>query len=412
MKLTKILIIFLAIFYCNKSFAQKIPIIPRFGVFELLRTEYNKFDSLLQKNDKSPLNREELKMLVESSNALKELIDTRWQQQIYVGYLKRVEANICFHVVSVLKSTQRYKDGDKVFLKQLLDLLKEGIDDLHKYPPSQYPQYIITDEDYTHPSENEIHIATRKMIIEIDEMWAYRLMAILNEKLGNVDDAINDAYTAYEQRGNITSRLLEQSSGELDESTYSLANNIFNACNTYKKYDQRFWNFCLGLRDYKRFFYEAQKGLEAIAALENSNLKIHAVFDNPDEIKNKDFDWLLLLLYKLDSKNMLIPQNQDLNDFKYPTRAYLDMVHYAMERINANATGEVLIAATAIANKHFNDAIELIKIWSKNNTDCDRIKWASGNMDKVNTDEENKKWITKKMKKCGKEQKNSFYKTY
>ena len=111
---------------------------------------------------------------------------------------------------------------------------------------------------------------------------------------------------------------------------------------------------------------------------------------------------------KLDSKNMLIPQNLDLNEFKYPTRAYLDMVHYAMERINANATGEVLIAATAIANKHFNDAIELIKIWSKNNTDCDRIKWASGNMDKVNTDEENKKWITKKMKKCGKEQKNSF----
>ena len=225
-------------------------------------------------------------------------------------------------------------------------------------------------------------------------------MATINERLGNVDDALNDTYKAYAHQG------------ESDENKYRLATNIFNTCNEYKKYDQRFWNFCLSLRDHKEFFEEAQKGLEAIAALENSDLKIHAVFDNTEDIKNKDFDWLLLLLYKLDSKNMLIPQNLDLNDFKYPTRAYLDMVHYAMGRIDANATGEVLIAATAIANKHFNDAIELIKIWSKNNTDCDRIKWASNNMDKVNTDEENKKWITKKMKKCGKEQKNSFFKTY
>jgi len=393
----KILFTLLSFVIIHFAVAQEKKVFPNYSVFESLENIVGEFLGYIKKSKLNPLTPAEFENCIKVTDRAEAMMNLDWQR-VYIGYIKRVEANVCFKTAQLISQQPGFYTSQPM-MKQAQKYIESGFAYLNQYDHRNYPPGI---------DEGNNKVAT----ISVDDDAPRRLLAYINENTGDPIAALRSYYGHFDQLYN-----LYVANGNLPEDyMYTLANHILDLSVTIQQYDQNLVNFCFGVlvyNDHGKYQSDWMKPAEITrwSILKEKLLKtLDQVVENApkgskyrftipeDYLRNTEKSWVLPLFNKFDTHDMLSTMTAD----GAGNRTTLDLIQYSLLVVDQHVGGDAEAAANALLQKHFNELIGIAKTWYKEtgSDNCGPIHWIASLMDKYPTDQQGKDYIKKRVKKC------------
>ncbi|MEO7048697.1 MAG: hypothetical protein ABI091_25575 [Ferruginibacter sp.] len=397
-----IIILFIS-FSCS---AQK-SLFPEWDVFTKLNELTTQYNTIFESTSNKPTV-STVQQLLNLNDRIDVMIDSTWPVP-YLGFMKRVEANVCFLTAETFTKLPGFFDN-KNNMQLALKKINKGFESLQNFSRAPYQAYLTTNSD-----------GTERRTIEVDEGRPMRNRGQIELQNGQDSLALNDFLNSYKNTYTIYGQQMQL---ETKHYPFLMATLITQLSKNQNKYDERTVNFCIGILEegeYPDSMLLAQgKTVEQINYWHDLRPLIYKTLDGiaahgprvqyyipfPQASRANKYEWFILALSKLDAADMLqtLDLSRERSKDNLGNRFTMVLTAYCGGIISRNDNPEAVAASEAILQKHFRDRVDVGEEWYHyfDGPDCSEIKWLADRMDKYPIDGDERKWIEKGMKKCKK----------